>query len=77
MRVGTVIAGDFFGWNFGLAAGAFGSMPIAISVMTAMYLGLCFSIVEISPAPPRAVALIPSRGPSRAVRPDFARQPRH
>jgi len=54
MGVGAVISGDFFGWNSGLAAGGFGGMLIALIVMTAMYLGLCFSIAEMSPALPHA-----------------------
>ncbi len=54
MGVGAVISGDFFGWNFGLAAGGFGGMLAAVMVMTAMYIGLCFSIAEMSPALPHA-----------------------
>jgi ethanolamine permease len=54
MGVGAVISGDFFGWNYGLAAGGFGGMLIAVIVMTAMYIGLCFSIAEMSPALPHA-----------------------
>src|SRR5882724_8507048 len=53
MGVGAVISGDFFGWNFGLGSG-FGGMLLAIIVMTVMYLGLCFSIAEMSPALPHA-----------------------
>jgi ethanolamine permease len=54
MGVGAVISGDFFGWNFGLAAGGFGGMLVALIVMTVMYVGLCFSIAEMSPALPHA-----------------------
>jgi ethanolamine permease len=54
MGVGAVISGDFFGWNFGLAAGGFGGMMLALVIMTAMYLGLCCSIAEMSPALPHA-----------------------
>jgi ethanolamine permease len=54
MGVGAVISGDFFGWNFGLAAGGFGGMMLALAVMTAMYVGLCLSIAEMSPALPHA-----------------------
>jgi len=54
MGVGAVISGDFFGWNFGLAAGGFGGMLAAVIVMTVMYIGLCFSIAEMSPALPHA-----------------------
>ncbi|MGD8862018.1 MAG: ethanolamine permease [Myxococcales bacterium] len=52
LGVGAVISGDFFGWNFGLAAGGFGGLAIATAVVTVMYLGLCFSIAEMSPALP-------------------------
>ncbi|HJZ99164.1 MAG TPA: amino acid permease [Candidatus Solibacter sp.] len=54
MGVGAVISGDFFGWNFGLASGGFGGMMLATLLMTAMYIGLCFSIAEMSPALPHA-----------------------
>ncbi len=54
MGVGAVISGDFFGWNFGLPAGGFGGMVIAVGVMTVMYAGLCDSIAEMSPALPHA-----------------------
>jgi ethanolamine permease len=54
MGVGAVISGDFFGWNFGLAAGGFGGMIIALTAMTVMYAGLCYSIAEMSPALPHA-----------------------
>jgi ethanolamine permease len=52
LGVAAVISGDFFGWNFGLLAGGFSGMLIALVVMTAMYAGLCFSIAEMSPALP-------------------------
>jgi ethanolamine permease len=54
MGVGAVISGDFFGWNYGLTAGGFGGMLAAVVVMTVMYIGLCFSIAEMSPALPHA-----------------------
>ena len=52
LGVGAVISGDFFGWNFGLAAGGFGGLAIATVVITVMYVGLCFSIAEMAPALP-------------------------
>jgi ethanolamine permease len=52
LGVGAVISGDFFGWNFGLAAGGFGGLLIATIIITVMYAGLCFSIAEMSPALP-------------------------
>ena len=50
--VGAVISGDFFGWNFGLTSGGFGGLLIATLIITVMYLGLCYSIAEMSPALP-------------------------
>src|SRR5215470_1424083 len=52
LGIAAVISGDFFGWNFGLAAGGFGGMLLAVTIMTVMYGGLCFSIAEMSPALP-------------------------
>jgi ethanolamine permease len=52
LGVGAVISGDFFGWNFGLAAGGFGGLLVATAIITVMYVGLCFSIAELSPALP-------------------------
>lgn len=52
LGVGAVISGDFFGWNFGLAAGGFGGLLIATVVITVMYTGLCFSIAEMTAALP-------------------------
>ncbi len=52
LGVGAVISGDFFGWNFGLAAGGFGGLLLATLIITAMYAGLCFSIAEMAAALP-------------------------
>ena len=52
LGVGAVISGDFFGWNFGLAAGGFGGMIVALSLVTIMYAGLCLSIAEMAAALP-------------------------
>jgi len=52
LGVGAVISGDFFGWNFGLAAGGFGGLLVATLVITALYAGLCFSIAEMTAALP-------------------------
>jgi ethanolamine permease len=52
LGVGAVISGDFFGWNFGLAAGGFGGLLIATGIITVMYVGLCFSIAEMTAALP-------------------------
>jgi len=52
LGVGAVISGDFFGWNFGLTAGGFGGMLAALAIITLLFIGLCFSIAEMSPALP-------------------------
>jgi ethanolamine permease len=54
LGVGAVISGDFFGWNYGLLTGGFGGLLAALGVMTLLYIGLCFSIAEMSPALPHA-----------------------
>ncbi len=52
LGVGAVISGDFFGWNFGLSAGGFGGLALATIVIAVMYVGLCYSLAEMSPALP-------------------------
>jgi ethanolamine permease len=52
LGVAAVISGDFSGWNFGLDVGGFGGLFIATIVITIMYVGLCYSIAEMSPALP-------------------------
>lgn len=55
LGVGAVISGHFSGWNFGLANG-WGSMFVATVIISIMYLGLTFSIAEMSPALPHTGA---------------------
>src|SRR5688500_3593901 len=52
LGVAAVISGEFSGWNFGLGVGGFGGLAIATVVITCMYLLLCFSLAEMSPALP-------------------------
>lgn len=52
LGVGAVISGDFFGWNFGLAVGGFGGLAVATLIIAVMYVGMCYSIAEMSPALP-------------------------
>jgi len=52
LGVGAVISGDFFGWNFGLLAGGFGGLLAATAIVAVMYVGMCYSIAEMSPALP-------------------------
>lgn len=54
LGVGAVISGDFFGWNFGLAAGGFWGLTIATFLMAVMYLCMVYSIAELSTALPHA-----------------------
>jgi ethanolamine permease len=51
LGVGAVISGHYSGWNLGLANG-FGSMFFATIIIAVMYLGLTFSLAEMSPALP-------------------------
>jgi ethanolamine permease len=52
LGVGAVISGDFFGWNFGLAAGGFGGLLVATAIITVLFACLCLSIAEMSSALP-------------------------
>ena len=54
LGVGAVISGDYFGWNFGLAAGGFGGLLIATLVIATMYVCMVYSIAELSTALPHA-----------------------
>lgn len=52
LGVGAVISGEFSGWNLGLTLGGFGGLLLATILATVMYVGLCYSIAEMSPALP-------------------------
>jgi ethanolamine permease len=52
LGVGAVISGHFSGWNFGLGAGGWGGLFFAAIIIAVMYLGLIFSLAEMSPALP-------------------------
>lgn len=52
LGVGAVISGHFSGWNFGLAQGGWGGLFVATVIIAIMYLGLTFSLAEMSPAMP-------------------------
>ncbi len=52
LGVGAVISGHFSGWNFGLGAGGWGGMLVATVIIAVMYLGLTYSLAEMSPAMP-------------------------
>ena len=52
LGVGAVISGHFSGWNLGIASGGWGGLFIAAMIVAIMYLGLSFSLAEMSPALP-------------------------
>ena len=52
LGVGAVISGDFFGWNYGLGVGGFGGLILATGIVALMYIGLCYSIAEMTSALP-------------------------
>ena len=52
LGVAAVISGDFSGWNLGIGVGGWGGMFLGAIVITIMYLGLTYSIAEMSPALP-------------------------
>lgn len=52
LGVGAVISGHFSGWNLGLAQGGWGGMLGATIIIAIMYLGLTYSLAEMSPAMP-------------------------
>ena len=52
LGVGAVISGDFSGWNLGFAVGGWGGMLVGTILIAIMYLGLTYSIAEMSPALP-------------------------
>src|SRR5512143_1105979 len=52
LGVAAVISGDFSGWNLGFAVGGWGGMFIGTIIIAIMYLGLTYSIAEMSRALP-------------------------
>jgi len=52
LGVGAVISGLFSGWNVGIASGGFGGLALAGALVAVMYLGLVYSLAEMSPALP-------------------------
>ncbi|MEO8891555.1 MAG: amino acid permease, partial [Coleofasciculaceae cyanobacterium] len=55
--VGAVISGDFYGWNYGLAAAGFWGMTIATVLMTVMYVCLIYTLAELAAALPHSGGL--------------------
>jgi ethanolamine permease len=54
LGVGSVISGEFFGWNFGLNAGGWGGLLIAAAIMATLYATMMMSIAEMATAMPVA-----------------------
>ncbi|AEG60650.1 ethanolamine permease [Desulforamulus ruminis] len=54
LGVGYVVSGDYFGWNFGVAAGGFWGLFIATILMAIMYITMCLTIAELATAIPFA-----------------------
>lgn len=52
LAIATVVSGNFFGWNFGLTAGGFGGMLVAVVVAFALYMTLTLCVAEMSSAMP-------------------------
>jgi ethanolamine permease len=52
LGVGYVISGEYFGWNFGLAAGGWGGLMIATIFIAIMYAAMIFAIAEMATALP-------------------------
>ena len=57
LGVGAVISGDFYGWNYGLAAGGFWGLTIATFLMAIMYICMVYTLAELSAALPHAGGL--------------------
>lgn len=54
LGVGYVIAGQYAGWNFGLAQAGWGGLVIATALMAIMYTTMCFALAEMSSIIPTA-----------------------
>src|SRR5215831_15991597 len=52
LGVASVVSGDFSALNLGFSVGGWGGMFIGTIIITIMYLGLTYSIAEMSPALP-------------------------
>lgn len=52
LGVGAVISGQFSGWNLGMGVGGWGGMLVATAIITVMFVGLTFSIAEMTSAQP-------------------------
>jgi ethanolamine permease len=54
LGIGLVVAGQFAGWNYGLAAGGFANMCVAALLMGGMCFGLSMCVAELAAAIPNA-----------------------
>lgn len=54
LAVGLVISGEYFGWNYGWAAGGPAAMLVATGLVTVLYVAFIFSFTELTAALPQA-----------------------
>ena len=54
LAVGLVISGEYFGWNYGWAAGGPAAMLVATGLVTVLYVAFVFSFTELTTALPQA-----------------------
>jgi amino acid transporter len=54
LGVGSVVAGDYAGWNFGLSQAGWGGMLVAVGLMGLMYTAMGFALAEMSSIIPTA-----------------------
>lgn len=52
LAIATVISGNFFGWNFGLTAGGFGGLLVAVVIAAVLYTTLTLCVAELAAALP-------------------------
>jgi len=57
LGVGLVVAGQFAGWNYGLAVGGWGNMLVATGLMSMLCFGLALCVAELASALPNAGGL--------------------
>ena len=57
LGVGLVVAGQFAGWNYGLAAGGWANMMLATTLMSVLCFGLALCVAELAAAIPNAGGL--------------------
>lgn len=54
LGVSFVVSGDFAGWQFGLAAGGWGGLAVALVIVAILYGTMCLGLAELSASLPSA-----------------------